>query len=594
MRNLKAELEELTNDISTVLAVPGGREMLISMAAEELMPQGKAKKLRLYEMGDRAQFAQGGLAQYAEMTRRGGRGKDEILLHISPSEFDALKAMWGEPDINPITGLPEYGFLSDLWDGIKGVVKDIVKSPVFSFLAPLALNVFAPGLGSAIGGALGLGGKAASVVGNTLIRGGIGGLSGGKEGALAGAVSGLTTSGAGAALGSKLGLEGTAARLAGDALIGGAGAELGGGEFAQGALGQAQHSLIQPKLESAIQGAIGDIFKPGRGGIGEGQVGVGDVGGFNIPTTDEVALGDTAGVLGLSDVLGMSDPAGPRLLDGLTSDLASEPSLIDRGLDWVQEHPWLTAGAGALLMSNMGGGQPVNQGPPALPPGFDDPLPPFEFDRSVQTMAPIDYFTYGQVGSSQPGEFAFFNPNNIGRPDDELEQPLPGLRIPGFGGGRGRGRRGGGGGRPPGRGLNRYTRGGPTRGSGSGREDTIEAMLSDGEYVMDAETVALLGDGSNDEGARRLDEMRRELRMHKGRDLAKGKFSDDAKRPLQYLKKGGAVSKREVRKIAEEEVKDHVRAKPPKGHGVRKARGGTIRRKRLVKAMAKEAAMGGE
>ena len=74
------------------------------------------------------------------------------------------------------------------------------------------------------------------------------------------------------------------------------------------------------------------------------------------------------------------------------------------------------------------------------------------------------------------------------------------------------------------------------RGSGSGRDDTINARLSDGEYVMDAETVALLGDGSNSEGARRLDQMRKEIRAQKGKSLARGKFSPNAKSPLAYLK----------------------------------------------------------
>ena len=74
------------------------------------------------------------------------------------------------------------------------------------------------------------------------------------------------------------------------------------------------------------------------------------------------------------------------------------------------------------------------------------------------------------------------------------------------------------------------------RGSGSGRDDTIDAKLSDGEYVMDAETVALLGDGSTKEGANRLDQMRNKVRMHKGQALAKGKFSPNARSPLSYLK----------------------------------------------------------
>ena len=69
-----------------------------------------------------------------------------------------------------------------------------------------------------------------------------------------------------------------------------------------------------------------------------------------------------------------------------------------------------------------------------------------------------------------------------------------------------------------------------------GRSDHIPAMLSDGEYVIDAETVALLGNGSNEAGANRLEQMRQEIRKQKGKALSKGKFSSDAKSPLAYLK----------------------------------------------------------
>ena len=74
------------------------------------------------------------------------------------------------------------------------------------------------------------------------------------------------------------------------------------------------------------------------------------------------------------------------------------------------------------------------------------------------------------------------------------------------------------------------------RGAGSGRDDTIDAKLSDGEYVIDAETVALLGDGSNKAGAKMLDKMRSEIRAQKGKMLAKGKISPNAKSPLSYLR----------------------------------------------------------
>ena len=77
-------------------------------------------------------------------------------------------------------------------------------------------------------------------------------------------------------------------------------------------------------------------------------------------------------------------------------------------------------------------------------------------------------------------------------------------------------------------------------GAGTGRSDEIPALLSDGEYVIDAETVAMLGDGSSKAGAKRLDDFRVKVRKHKGRNLAKGKFSANAKRPERYLS-GGLV-----------------------------------------------------
>ena len=77
-------------------------------------------------------------------------------------------------------------------------------------------------------------------------------------------------------------------------------------------------------------------------------------------------------------------------------------------------------------------------------------------------------------------------------------------------------------------------------GPGDGRSDDIPAVLSDGEYVIDAETVALLGDGSSRAGAKKLDELRVKIRKHKGKNLAKGKFSVNAK-PLEAYMHGGRI-----------------------------------------------------
>ncbi len=76
---------------------------------------------------------------------------------------------------------------------------------------------------------------------------------------------------------------------------------------------------------------------------------------------------------------------------------------------------------------------------------------------------------------------------------------------------------------------------GPISGEGTGRSDSIPAQLSDGEYVLDAEFVAMLGDGSTKAGAAKLDQMRENIRRHKGGALSRGKISPDARAPEQYL-----------------------------------------------------------
>ena len=73
-------------------------------------------------------------------------------------------------------------------------------------------------------------------------------------------------------------------------------------------------------------------------------------------------------------------------------------------------------------------------------------------------------------------------------------------------------------------------------GHGDGTSDDIDAKLSGGEYVMDAGTVAMLGNGSNEAGARALDKLRERVRQHAGKHLVKGKQFMKAKDPAAYLK----------------------------------------------------------
>lgn len=73
------------------------------------------------------------------------------------------------------------------------------------------------------------------------------------------------------------------------------------------------------------------------------------------------------------------------------------------------------------------------------------------------------------------------------------------------------------------------------QGRGDGQSDDIPAMLADGEYVFDADTVAALGNGSSKAGALQLDKMREAIRKHK-RSAPHDKIPPKAKSPLEYLK----------------------------------------------------------
>jgi hypothetical protein len=75
-------------------------------------------------------------------------------------------------------------------------------------------------------------------------------------------------------------------------------------------------------------------------------------------------------------------------------------------------------------------------------------------------------------------------------------------------------------------------------GHGDGTSDAIDAKLSGGEYVMDAGTVSMLGNGSNEAGSRALDQLRARIRKHAGKQLVKGKQFMKAKPAESYLRGG--------------------------------------------------------
>ena len=86
-------------------------------------------------------FKEGGLASLAEKVQSAGRNGDTMLAHITPEEAGILKLLGGSGTINPKTGLPEF-FLKKLF---KGVVKAV--APILNKIAPILPFLPIPGLG---------------------------------------------------------------------------------------------------------------------------------------------------------------------------------------------------------------------------------------------------------------------------------------------------------------------------------------------------------------------------------------------------------------------------------------------------------------
>jgi hypothetical protein len=542
----------------------------------------------LYGLQDRLKeqgYARGGLTVAARRVQAAGRGGDTELAHINPREAEMLRQAGGAGTINPKTGLREYR-----WNWGR----------VLAAAAPIVLSIVAPGIGTAIGTSIAgglLGGTAAAglvpyiapAIGGALLGAGTSALTGGKP--LQGAISGAIGSGLGNVLGQGitsglgLGLGETASNILGGTILGsgasaiqgrnpfsgalrgalGAGIGAIGKEFAgdiagfgpgaggtegikrgieagTSGFGTALTAGMDPKQAAAagvLSGLASGLIKPSQAVVqnmsGEvplatpvqqpdgtlapapGSAGVmpdGRPGVYQAdPSTGFIELKPVPGTYqlneqtrqmefrpqqrGILETLGLGAPAGqtPAAGGGQSSGIGG---LLSGNLG-----PLLAGGA---LLASQGAGQPqaAPQETRALPPAQQEYInrPGVVWDWArMQRDASASNLTLNQ-----------FMARNWPRITSGEYNAAPmaqgGLSM-----------------------VSRFVRGG-----GTGRSDEISAKLSDGEYVIDAETVAMLGDGSSKAGAKKLDEMRNKIRQHKGKALAKGKFSPDAKSPLTYLK----------------------------------------------------------
>ena len=534
----------------------------------------------LYGLQDRLSekgYARGGLTVGARRLAAQGRGGDTELAHVNRREAEMLRRAGGSGGINPATGLREYKFK---WGKILAAA------------APIVLTLVAPGIGTAIGGAisgslgLGLGAIGQGILGGAVLGAGSSLLGGGNP--LTGAVGGALGGGLGGEIGGLIpGLSGTGfENIVGTSLVGaGTAAATGRNPFSgalRGALGAAAGDL-SGKAANELgfgPGATSEGLQRGIGAAGKG-FGIGLATGMD-PKAAAVAgglSGLAAGLVKPSQAVvqnmqgeiplaqpvtqpdGTLAPApgsagmmpdgrpGTYLADPRTGfiELRPNPGTFEynpqaRAMEFKPEQPGIMQSIRSAI--GLGGGAPTTTtgaagGQGGLGGLLSNPAALLAGAAALSSLRSAPAQAQQAVATLPPNQQEYFNRPNQTWDWNRMQRDAS----------------------ASGMGLGQYmatnwpritsgqyntqamAQGGAlsavarfARGAGTGRSDEIDAKLSDGEYVIDAETVAMLGDGSSKAGAQRLDKMREEIRSHKGKALAKGKFSPDAKSPLSYLK----------------------------------------------------------
>ena len=550
---------------------------------------------KLREGGSQPQMAmaRGGLSRVRTLARQGRMG-DTMLAHINPEEAALLKARGGAGTINPNTGLPQYFSLKKLFKAVLPIALTFIAPGLGTAIGSAILGAGASAAASAaLGGAI-LGGLSSGLTGGNVLQGA---LLGGLGGGLGGMVGGGVDKALGLGLG-KFGQSVLGGALVGG--VGGAATGQGFGRGAlTGALG-AGVGEFAGQLGGDIGGRLGSSISAGGQQFGQAltagydpktAAGMGAVSGlataamYKDPITGGMKRPSDSVVEGLKRPTQVPDYGGYRTTNYLTGEVGYVPpsgaavdySLVPAttaapgteglaggtGFRFDQQAanalaptvgaPASSSGIGlnaktlgqlALAGAAMSAGQrppgvqqAIQNLNPAQQEYFNRPSIQWDWQRmqndaNAQNMSLSQFMaSYWPQITSGTYNVQVASPSTVQAPTQAVSAPggvgMPGGVEP-----------------PPGMYRGGYAMGGGplgavarlARGSGSGRDDTINARLSDGEYVMDAETVAMLGDGSNDEGARRLDAMRAQLRKHKGKTLARGKFSPNAKSPLAYLK----------------------------------------------------------
>ena len=460
-----------------------------------------------------------------------GRGPDTELVHMTPNEVQGLQSLaqgfGGSLTTNPDTGLPEAGFLSNILPMLIGGGLAIATGGASSaFINPYT-----------IGGAMGLGGLAAS--GGDLKQGLKWGLGGYGGAGIAQSVSGALAANPGTvasdAVAATQGTTGQAVPGVREALTQGttqgateagsqaANAMYGGSEAASGGFtlkgigtdpnpfgfGKPTFSYLGDNAAAAATNTPASLAKLNAKFFS-------DLPAQNFPALTNPILrsGNASAMAGTALKEGIAAtaptygtpfmPAIPASGMGATGNLFTKA-----GFETLKADPSLKYKLGAGAVGMAAGFEPPKQGEIKQEKDFF-PIGGYQNDRKAMPVSAPTRDTSGNI-IPRMGEATYFSPNSGGitqvNPNARNYYGPEGTEPNFYGGG------------PMG-----FADGGLTKGPGDGMSDQIPAMigggqpaaLSPGEFVVPADVVSDMGNGSTGAGARQLYGMMDRVRKARG------------------------------------------------------------------------------
>jgi hypothetical protein len=425
------------------------------------------------------------LADNAESVREAGRYGDDRLVHMNTEELGIMQNMFGKPTINPKTGLPEF-FLGKIFKSIGKLFKKIIRpiAKIASFVVP-----FIPGIGLPLKvGISALGGALSGDSGFDLKRGLLSGLLSFGAGKLASGLQGAAKAGGAGLNAAKSAIDVADDVVTGATTAAGQGLRLTGAQISNaglGGLGATASGVTRANLALPAGGISGGVGSAASSGLRVGaDLGTAAVTPSNLPESLAAAATPAAQTAATvtPEAFAFRVPAGsaigsavPSVLENAQQTLAGARRVLSGdqlALDALgqsfgqRELGALALGGSGVLAANE-------------QEKFEEEQRALQEEEERKQREYVQFFRQNTV----PFEFSAAQGGEV---DDE----------PGYDMARG--------GKvlPP-----RYL-----DGPGDGMSDSIKAnidgkrpaRLADGEFVIPADVVSHLGNGSSKAGAKKL------------------------------------------------------------------------------------------